>query len=507
MSGEKTSGEIITFYSYKGGTGRSMALANIACLLAARQTEGNEVLMVDWDLEAPGLHWFFESKSDKRLGLIDLFLHLDQKVPKNVASAGIEAEEQAKQLLTEIVLEDYIAETAVPHLRLLKAGRFDKDYSTQVNTFDWAGLYGRSPYLYRVLAQWLAERYRYVLIDSRTGLTDLSGICTTLMPEKLVVVFTPNQQSLSGVSDLVRRATTYRRKSDDLRPLLVYPLPSRIDSERDELRKRWRYGHPEPAIEGYQPLFEGVFKEAYGLRECSLEEYFNEVQIQHCPDYAYGEEIAVNVETREDRFSIARSYRAFLDWLEHSYAPWERLEQARATRDLEALERQEAELRPRAKTDFEVRHTLVSLQQRILEMRRKLQGEDHPATLTAMCNLAQTLKAQGDPEAWRLQEQVLEASRHVLGEANPATLAAMGNLAQTLKAQGDLRGARRLQEQVLEVSRRILGEAHCDTLKAMANLAQTLKEMGDSTAATVLQEQLVATVQRSQKNHHAQAFR
>ena len=43
---------IVTFYSYKGGVGRSMALANIAVLLAQR---GMKVLMVDWDLEAPGL--------------------------------------------------------------------------------------------------------------------------------------------------------------------------------------------------------------------------------------------------------------------------------------------------------------------------------------------------------------------------------------------------------------------------------------------------------------------
>jgi MinD-like ATPase involved in chromosome partitioning or flagellar assembly len=48
-------GEIITFYSYKGGTGRSMALANVACLLAARpECQGEGVLMIDWDLEAPG---------------------------------------------------------------------------------------------------------------------------------------------------------------------------------------------------------------------------------------------------------------------------------------------------------------------------------------------------------------------------------------------------------------------------------------------------------------------
>ena len=49
-------GRIVTFYSYKGGTGRSMALANVAWILAAA---GKRVLAVDWDLEAPGLHRYF----------------------------------------------------------------------------------------------------------------------------------------------------------------------------------------------------------------------------------------------------------------------------------------------------------------------------------------------------------------------------------------------------------------------------------------------------------------
>ena len=46
-------GRIVTFYSYKGGTGRSMALANVAWILASN---GTRVLTIDWDLEAPGLH-------------------------------------------------------------------------------------------------------------------------------------------------------------------------------------------------------------------------------------------------------------------------------------------------------------------------------------------------------------------------------------------------------------------------------------------------------------------
>ena len=68
-------GKIVTFYSYKGGAGRSMALANVAWILALN---GRKVLAIDWDLEAPGLHRYFlpflnDPELTKTNGLIDLF--------------------------------------------------------------------------------------------------------------------------------------------------------------------------------------------------------------------------------------------------------------------------------------------------------------------------------------------------------------------------------------------------------------------------------------------------
>jgi len=64
---------IITFYSYKGGVGRTFSLANIAVLLSKR---GKLVLLIDWDLEAPGLLRYFKpflpKKSTSQKGLIHL---------------------------------------------------------------------------------------------------------------------------------------------------------------------------------------------------------------------------------------------------------------------------------------------------------------------------------------------------------------------------------------------------------------------------------------------------
>src|ERR1700735_843994 len=74
---ESGQGQVITFYSYKGGTGRTMALANVAWILACN---GERVLVIDWDLEAPGLHRYFRPfLSDPELsetpGLIDFFVN------------------------------------------------------------------------------------------------------------------------------------------------------------------------------------------------------------------------------------------------------------------------------------------------------------------------------------------------------------------------------------------------------------------------------------------------
>lgn len=65
---------IFTFYSYKGGVGRSMVLANIAEFF---YQEGLKVLVVDWDLEAPGLERYFPVNQNdvlNRRGLLDLIL-------------------------------------------------------------------------------------------------------------------------------------------------------------------------------------------------------------------------------------------------------------------------------------------------------------------------------------------------------------------------------------------------------------------------------------------------
>src|SRR5205807_10067556 len=48
--------QIITLHSYRGGTGKSTAAANIALLTAA---SGRRVAVVDTDIQTPDIHIFF----------------------------------------------------------------------------------------------------------------------------------------------------------------------------------------------------------------------------------------------------------------------------------------------------------------------------------------------------------------------------------------------------------------------------------------------------------------
>jgi len=97
--------------------------------------------------------------------------------------------------------------------------------------------------------------------------------------------------------------------------------------------------------------------------------------------------------------------------------------------------------------------------ERLLAVKRRALGEEHPETLSAMLDLADCLWDEGRLIATgKLEEQVVAARRRILGEQHFDTLKATGKLAVTMAAQGDLIGGRELQERVAEGMRRLHGD-------------------------------------------------
>jgi MinD-like ATPase involved in chromosome partitioning or flagellar assembly len=227
-------GTVVTFYSYKGGVGRSFTLANVAVLLARW---GFRVLTIDWDLEAPGLHHYFGKLLPKspRGGVVDL------------AYDFLAGADRPSDHALRLELEDGV-------VALLAAGRDDSDYTGRVQGIDWEDLYRRgfAEFLERCRAEW-TEHYDFVLIDSRTGISDIGGICTAHLPDQLVVLFTANRQSVDGVVDIARRADDARdRMPYDRPPHLVLPILSRLDNRVEyERAEAWQ----QSCAEATAPLF------------------------------------------------------------------------------------------------------------------------------------------------------------------------------------------------------------------------------------------------------------
>lgn len=132
-----------------------------------------------------------------------------------------------------------------------------------------------------------------------------------------------------------------------------------------------------------------------------------------------------------------------------------------------------------------------------LDTNRRVLGEDHLDTLSALSNLATILQTQGDlVGARRYAEQGLDRMRRVLGEDHPVTLCTLGNLAAILQAQGDLDGARRYAQQVLSKRQRVLGEDHLHTLSSLNNLATILLAQGDLVGAQFYAQKALDTSRR-----------
>ena len=136
-------GKTITFYSYKGGVGRSMALINVACLLAKK---GKKVLMIDWDLEAPGLESYFNGEVKKTdLGLVDLILDSQEFLKVDVNNNETNLIEYLDSNLQRFIktnlklkiqknLKGKNKENNAFTLDLIKAGKFDDNYTERLSS-------------------------------------------------------------------------------------------------------------------------------------------------------------------------------------------------------------------------------------------------------------------------------------------------------------------------------------------------------------------------------------
>ena len=297
MTTDPKAGMIVTFFSWKGGVGRTTALANIAVQLARM---GSRVLMVDWDLEAPGLDRFFLSADARQNANIIAQPAHDQTGLMGLLNRALTT---ADSPLTDTIWQDRLINlrvalpesgmlgsvSAVPgRFDLLPSGQTPSDYSRRLSTFSWSSFLadtGRGRWLETLRDRWCAA-YDYVLIDSRAGLSESAGICTVQMPHMLVLVFGTNEQSLDGGLHAVAAAQKERRHfACDRAPLMVIPLLSRWEGENEvDIAEIWM----QRLNRRLAPLTAPWLPRAFPPRR-----FLEKTRVPHVPRFSFGEPLPV----------------------------------------------------------------------------------------------------------------------------------------------------------------------------------------------------------------------
>ena len=182
----------VAWYSFKGGVGRSMSLANVCSLLARH---GYRVGVIDLDLEAPGLHTIppFHVEADTRRGVLGYLSDL-LKEKCSINDVG-----------------DYVRDIKINDpgkIYFLRAGPRDtEDYVSRLAAVRESGIFGPSSadglYYLDQMKQWFWRKLNvhYLLVDARTGYSEMGGASTILLGDIVVLVTGLNENNLDSLKN------------------------------------------------------------------------------------------------------------------------------------------------------------------------------------------------------------------------------------------------------------------------------------------------------------------
>jgi cellulose biosynthesis protein BcsQ len=220
----------VTFYSVRGGVGRSTALAYVGRILAAR---GYKVVCVDLDLEAPGLAALFglESQTSDAHGVVPLLMALERGEKPDLSKHLIRVDESSE-------------------IYCLPAGRPGAEYARLLRFVMPSAWYTEERNPLRDLMTGLAEGLPFkpdvLLLDSRTGISEISAPLLFDLSDLSVIVFFPHPQTQRATGEVVRAllASRTQRRLEDRRltpepRFLVSPVPSaRVPEVVERYRNR-----------------------------------------------------------------------------------------------------------------------------------------------------------------------------------------------------------------------------------------------------------------------------
>jgi len=290
----------VTFYSFKGGVGRTTALTHVAWILAMG---GRKVVAVDLDLEAPGLSTAFNLQPQPKYGIVDYFYE------RSYLPEGIKASISITEIFGEVRIPN-----AKGRLFVVPAGCLSLDYISKVDDLHANTIIDGDQNLWTVFKREIYEQLKpdVILIDSRTGINQWGALSLIQAADDAVIFLFPNEQNKQGIKLLLQSLQNLNKLSINF---VFSPVPdvSKLDKvkeiyqslldeikistdEESEIDDNDQLEIPEPLVIPYlQPI---ALADNYPVR--ALLDYYNKIVnlIDEETDEIERTNILTNSETR-----------------------------------------------------------------------------------------------------------------------------------------------------------------------------------------------------------------
>ncbi len=178
--------KVISFYSYKGGVGRTIALIQSAYNLAKK---GKRVVLMDLDIEAPSFSSIFKEYIKNDNGLINYLCNIYFKKVKNV----INDDNNISSIVSKVNLNSDGEMFVVP------AGKVDIRYVKQIQMLK-ENVISNNNYIREIIHEIVKEYdIDYVFIDSRTGINNWGALSIADIADEVFLVAYPNSENIEGI--------------------------------------------------------------------------------------------------------------------------------------------------------------------------------------------------------------------------------------------------------------------------------------------------------------------
>jgi len=244
---------VIAFYSFKGGVGRTTALASFA---VQRARAGERVVVLDLDTEAPGIGTLLdpgEGIPGASWGVLDYLLE------RPLLSATPDLRDYYHGCVrTEV--------TGSGEILVIPAGRLNMDFLAKLSRVDFQPAVPSENHPLMLLLEQVRIRLQpqWILLDCRAGISDAAGFVLSGLPHLAVLFGTTSEQSWLGLRLILERlgAERVHRDLPQLECLVVHAMVpdepatrARAESDflsrsLDEFTDHYYKKNPSPIEEG-----------------------------------------------------------------------------------------------------------------------------------------------------------------------------------------------------------------------------------------------------------------